>query len=130
MAGIKDVGLMNMVAFIGGLLLIVVGYLSFAIGGQVTYYVDAQVDASLWQEDDLKYVNASASKTNTYGVDDANLLNDYEAYLDFKEDSRDDKATLLNKGGLVVGLIGLIIVISVLMGPNGIIRQIRGSTNN
>lgn len=116
--------MMNLIGFFGGLLLAVIGFLSFSIGGQFVFLVNGYVDESVWTED-LKYVNASADTSFTYGTPNTNIKPDYYAYLEFKEDSREDTKTILGNGGLVASFLGLVIVISTLMGPNGVISSVR-----
>ena len=116
-----DAKVMNVIGFFTGLLFAVIGFLSFSIGGQMYFVVNAYIDDTVW-EDDLKYINTSLTGANLTA--DANLKTDYADYLDFKTDNSEDITNLLGKGGLVVSLLGLTIVIVTLVGENGILGVI------
>ena len=116
-----DAKVMNVIGFFTGLLFAVIGFLSFSIGGQMYFVVNAYIDDTVW-EDELKYINTS--KTGADLIADANLKTDYADYLDFKTENSEDITNLLGKGGLVVSLLGLTIVIVTLVGENGILGVI------
>lgn len=118
-----------LLTFIGALIVFLTSLVSFGITADVAFYIYAVEDGSLWT-DELKYVNASASTANTYGVDDANILDIYEAALDARTDNIGYLTTMITAANLVVTLVSLVIVVSLFFRKgDGILAQLRGMSS-
>ena len=107
-----------------GLVFLITGFITFGLAGQIAFFVHATIDDSLWT-DDLKYFNRTLAGANVYGVDDANLKDIYEAANDAQTDNLEDLSSILSKGGLIAGLIGLVLVVTVFFMPGGIMDMVR-----
>jgi predicted PurR-regulated permease PerM len=119
-------GLGVLLGFIGALIVFLTSLVSFGITADVAFYIYAVEDDSLWT-DELKYVNASADTSNTYGVDDANIKDIYEAALDARTDNIGYLTTMITAANLVVTLISLVIVVGLFFRKgDGILSQLRG----
>jgi len=119
-------GLGVLLGFIGALLLFLTSLVSFGITTDVAFYIYAVEDDTLWT-DELKYVNASASTANVYHVDDANILDIYEAALDARTDNISYLTLMVSAANLVVTLISLVIVVGLFFRKgDGILAQIQG----
>ena len=129
MADSKMGGLGVLLTFIGALIVFLTSLVSFGITADVAFYIYAVEDDSLWT-DELKYVNASASTTNVYGVDDANIKDIYEAALDARTDNIGYLTTMITAANLVVTLISLVIVVGLFFRKgDGILSQLRGMSS-
>ena len=129
MAENKVGGMGVLLGFIGALIVFLTSLVAFGITADVAYYIYAVEDDSLWTEE-LKYVNVSGSTTNTYGVDDANIKDIYEAAADARTDSIANLATNLSAANLVVTLISLVIVIGLFFRKgDGVLAQLRGMSS-
>ncbi len=126
MAENKSMGLGILIAFLGGISLMILGILGLSVTGQVSYYIQNTLDTSLWQPAD-KYINSSL----TVGLDeDANLK---PIYLQAKTQRDFDlgyQSTVLSTVSILIGLVGLIISMAVFFKkPDGILAQIKGVNN-
>ena len=129
MADSKMGGLGVLLTFIGALIVFLTSLVSFGITADVAFYIYAVEDDSLWT-DELKYVNASASTTNVYGADDANIKDIYEAALDARTDNIGYLTTMITAANLVVTLISLVIVVGLFFRKgDGILSQLRGMSS-
>ena len=129
MADSKMGGLGVLLTFIGALIVFLTSLVSFGITADVAFYIYAVEEDSLWT-DELKYVNASASTTNVYDVDDANIKDIYEAALDARTDNIGYLTTMITAANLVVTLISLVIVVGLFFRKgDGILSQLRGMSS-
>lgn len=129
MAQDKYGGLGVLLSFIGALLVFLTSLVAFGITTDVAFYIYAVEDDTLWT-DDLKYVNASADTTNTYGVDDANIKDTYEAALDARTDNISYLTLMVTAANLIVTLISLVIVVGLFFRKgDGVLAQIRGMSS-
>lgn len=125
----KKGGVGVLLGFIGALLLFLTSLVAFGITADVAFYVYAVEDDTLWT-DNLKYVNTSASTSNTYGVDDANIKDTYEAALDARTDNIGFLTTMITAANLVVTLVSLVIVVGLFFRKgDGILAQLRGMSS-
>ena len=126
MAEGKSGGVGILLSFIGSLLLFLTSLVSFGITTDVAFYICAVEDDTLWTTD-LKYVNASASTSNTYGVDDANIKDTYEAALDARTDNIGFLVLMVTAANLVVTLVSLVIVVGLFFRKgDGVLAHLRG----
>ena len=122
-------GLGVLLGFIGALIVFLTSLVSFGITADVAFYIYAVEDDSLWT-DELKYVNVSGDLSNTYGVDDANIKDIYEAALDARTDNIGYLTTMITAANLVVTLISLVIVVGLFFWKgDGILAQLRGMSS-
>lgn len=122
-------GLGVLLGFIGALIVFLTSLVSFGITADVAFYIYAVEDDSLWT-DELKYVNVSGDTSNTYGVDDANIKDIYEAALDARTDNIGYLTTMITAANLVVTLISLVIVVGLFFRKgDGILAQLRGMSS-
>lgn len=122
-------GLGILLGFIGALIVFLTSLVAFGITADVAFYIYAVEDDSLWT-DELKYVNVSGDTTNTYGVDDANIKDIYEAAADARTDNIENLQFNLNAANLVVTLISLVIVIGLFFRKgDGVLAQLRGMSS-
>lgn len=122
-------GLGVLLGFIGALIVFLTSLVSFGITADVAFYIYAVEDDSLWT-DELKYVNVSGDTSNTYGVDDANIKDIYEAALDARTDNISYLTTMITAANLVVTLISLVIVVGLFFRKgDGILAQLRGMSS-
>ena len=129
MADSKMGGLGILLGFIGALIVFLTSLVAFGITADVAFYIYAVEDDSLWT-DELKYVNVSGDTTNTYGVDDANIKDIYEAAADARTDNIENLQFNLNAANLVVTLISLVIVIGLFFRKgDGVLAQLRGMSS-
>lgn len=126
MADSKFAGLGILLAFIGALVVFLTSLVSFGITADVAFYIYAVEDDTLWT-DELKYVNVSGSTTNTYGVDDANIKDTYEAALDARTDNISYLTLMITAANLVVTLVSLVIVVGLFFRKgDGVLAQLQG----
>jgi len=126
MADSKMGGLGILLSFIGALLVFLTSLVAFGITTDVAFYIYAVEDDTLWT-DELKYVQANLSQSNTYGVDDANIKDTYEAALDARTDNIGYLTLMVTAANLVVTLISLVIVVGLFFRKgDGILSQLQG----
>ena len=109
-----------LVGALSGIGLLVLGVLTLALTGQLTFFVMASFDSSVWT-DETKFVDGNATagvKTKFYIAAEEQIDKDIERV-----------STGLNIAGLVVTLAGLAIIVTVFFLPKfGLIALFRGAS--
>ena len=122
----KTEGLGVLLGFIAALMVFLTSLVGFGITGDIAYYIYAVEDDAVWT-DSMKYYNVSGDTTNTYGVDDANIKDIYEAALDNRVDQLDNLKKTIAGANLVISLISLVIVVGLFFRKGGILDILRGT---
>ncbi len=113
------------VGFILILFLFLFSLMLSAFDEEISYYIIA-VEDNVWS-DELKYVNASLSDKNIYGVDDPNLRDSYEKALDARHDNQNYLQSMIRVSIFIVSLISFMIMFGLFFRRNdGILAQVKG----
>lgn len=115
------------VGFVTALSIFFASLIGFGFLGDIAFYMAAISDDTFFDDDALKYFNASASTTNVVDVDDANLKDPYEYYLDNQQQSLAQKKATLLIINILINVIALYFIVELFFRKeDGILAKVRG----
>ena len=122
-------GMVVLGGLLAGLVLLITGFITFGLAGQIGFYVQATTEDSIWTPD-YKYLDSTLplddGNVSTTDLNDAaNLKSIYAQAKSAQEDNTADLQNIVSKGGLIAGLIGLVLVVTIFFMPNGIMDMVR-----